>query len=96
MFEDPVVAEQALTFVAALVLAYFTGTWRQAGRRMQRLLELAEKLPPGSEVRAKFQAEAVREQNALQPNRWTRTLRTFDWHGEFSGPSSACRDSAPR
>jgi hypothetical protein len=55
------ITAQVLAFIGALALAYFTGAWRKAGRRMERLFELAEKLPKESDVRKRFEAEGLRE-----------------------------------
>lgn len=68
-------------FASALALAYFTGAWRKYGRRMERLYELAERLPQGSALRAKFEAEALKEAERMaartldQPPRLVRIAR---------------------
>jgi len=71
---------QVTGFISALLLAYFTGAWRQYGRRMERLYALADKLPENSEVRHKFEAaglvEAERAAEKLdQPPRSVRIAR---------------------
>lgn len=50
-----------VVLVPSLIGIYVSGAWRKYGHRMERLYELASKLPPDSPVRQRFQAAADEE-----------------------------------
>ncbi len=50
-----------LGLLSGLLIAYATGAWRKYGHRMERLYDLAGKLPEGSKVRDRFEAAAYQE-----------------------------------
>lgn len=62
-----IIVTQVLTLICGLALAYVTGAWRRYGHRMERLYDLAIKMPVGSPTRKRFEdaadAEAVKMAN---------------------------------
>lgn len=69
------ISDQVGALVVGLLIAYATGALRKYGHRVERLCDLAAKLPGGSSIRVAYEAKAMAEAENL----WRATTLRPPW-----------------